>query len=411
MDEYLYPVIVAASVLTTLATPVLIRNSSKVAAFMRKHLPKKLLEKIDQYTSSEQDETDHTHDWLVMIRNFFSSLLLYGIIMLVTAIAGVRLLYPSLLQVMPKKFSGIATCLLVYIVIAIFARPMLRLRDTTFTKLWLDRKANRPPLVILALLNVLAIAYIAFIPIHHIFGARRMLLLGVALIAILTMSKTDVVATFYLQLETRFLRNLNEKTLTHVAQSQGPQEWLDEDIHIVSYYVPKDAEYIGQTLEQLAWGKYNNILVTKIRRGKHTYTLPHSGFKIQAGDKLYLVGQMNDILQIKGILFPDVDRRIRTLEQFMESDYPDTQHALACLAIEVTGSEPYCGQAIINSKILSKAHCMILGIQKDGYPVLMPSAYLKIQKGDVLWVMGSNNNVGRLASYSLGAEEEPEIIS
>lgn len=54
---------------------------------------------------------------------------------------------------------------------------------------------------------------------------------------------------------------------------------------------------------------------------------------------------------------------------------------------------------------------MILGIQKDGYPVLMPSAYLKIQKGDVLWVMGSNNNVGRLASYSLGAEEEPEIIS
>ena len=152
-------------------------------------------------------------------------------------------------------------------------------------------------------------------------------------------------------------------------------------------------------------------MVTKIRRGKHTYTLPHSGFKIQAGDKLYLVGQMNDILQIKGILFPDVDRRIRTLEQFMESDYPDTQHALACLAIEVNGSEPYCGQAIINSKILSKAHCMILGIQKDGYPVLMPSAYLKIQKGDVLWVMGSNNNVGRLASYSLGAEEEPEIIS
>ena len=29
----------------------------------------------------------------------------------------------------------------------------------------------------------------------------------------------------------------------------------------------------------------------------------------------------------------------------------------------------------------------------------------------MLWVMCSNNNVGRLASYSLGAEEEPEIIS
>lgn len=411
MDEYLYPVIVAASILTTLVTPVLIRNSGTVAKFMRTHLPKKLLQMLDQYTASNQDETDHTPDWMVMIRNFLSSMLLYGIIMLVAAMAGIRLIYPALLGMIPKNVAGILTCLMVYIVIIIFARPMLRLRDTTFTKLWLDSKANRPPLMILSLLNVLVIAYIAFIPIHHIYGARRMLLLGVALLAILAMSKTDIVATSYLQLETRFLRNLNEKTLSRVAAAQGEQEWLDEDIHIVSYYVPKDADYIGQTLEQLAFGKYNNILVTKIRRGKHTYTLPGGSFKVLAGDKLYLVGQMNDILKIKEMLFPDVDRRIRTLGEFMESDYPYTQHALACLAIEVTGSEPYCGQSIINSRILSKTHCMILGIQKDGYPVIMPNVYIRIQKGDVLWVMGANNNVGRLAAYSVPTEVLEEDIS
>ena len=408
MDEYLYPVIVAASILTTLITPTLIKNSGKVARFLRKHLPKKLLRKLDQYTSNDQDETDHTPDWIVMIQNFTSSLLLYGVIMLVAAIAGVRLLYPFLKGIISNTLAGIITCILIYIVIIIFARPMLRLRDITFTRLWMEHRANRPPLIILALVNVMVIAYIAFYPIHHIFGTRRLVLFGVALLAILVMSKTDLVATFYLQLETRFLRNLNEKTLSHVEQTQGPQEWLDEDIHIVSYYVPKDAAYIGKTLEQLAWGKYNNILVTKVRRGKHTYTMPGSTFKILGGDKIYLVGQMNDILEIKKLLFPDVDRRIRSLDQFMSSDYPHTQHALACVAVEITGNEPYCGQTIVNSKILNKAHCMILGIQKDGYTIIMPSAYHLIEEGDVLWVIGANNNVGRFASYSTPVESSEE---
>ena len=404
MDEYLYPVIVAASILTTLITPVLIKNSPAVTVYVRTHLPKKLLQKMEAYTASDQDEEDHTPDWIVMIRNFTSSLVIYGIIMLVAAIAGVRLLYPMLEGILPGLPARLLTCAAIYVVIVIFARPMLRLRDTTFTRLWLGHRANRPPLMILALVNIFVIAYIAFIPIHHLFGARRFLLLGVALIAIFTMAKTDVVATFYLQLETRFLRNLNEKTLTHVLQTQGPQEWLDEDIHIVSYYVPKDAGYVGRTLEDLAWGKYNNILVTKVRRGKHTYTLPGGAFRIQGGDKLYLTGQMNDILEIKKLLFPDVERRIRTLDEFMASDYQHTQHALGCAAIEVTGSEPYCGQSIVNSSILSKAHCMVLGIQKDGYPVIMPNAYMRIEEGDVLWIIGANNNVGRLAAYSTPVE-------
>ena len=44
---------------------------------------------------------------------------------------------------------------------------------------------------------------------------------------------------------------------------------------------------------------------------------------------------------------------------------------------------------------------MILGIQKNGYPVVMPDPHLTIRKDDVIWVMGSNNNVGRLAAFSV----------
>lgn len=89
----------------------------------------------------------------------------------------------------------------------------------------------------------------------------------------------------------------------------------------------------------------------------------------------------------------------------MESDYPDTKNALAVLAIKVNGTEPYCSKPIYNTRVLSRTHCMILGVQKKGMRRIMPDPRLMIEEGDVIWVMGSNNNVGRLASYSVTKDE------
>ena len=49
---------------------------------------------------------------------------------------------------------------------------------------------------------------------------------------------------------------------------------------------------------------------------------------------------------------------------------------------------------------------MILGLQRKRLTVIMPNASMIISKGDIMWVMGSNNNVGRLASeYDEYSEE------
>lgn len=44
---------------------------------------------------------------------------------------------------------------------------------------------------------------------------------------------------------------------------------------------------------------------------------------------------------------------------------------------------------------------MVLGIQRDGFPIIMPDINTLITKDDILWVMGSNNNVGALMADSL----------
>ena len=92
----------------------------------------------------------------------------------------------------------------------------------------------------------------------------------------------------------------------------------------------------------------------------------------------------------------------------MESDYPDSDIAVAICAVKVNGSELYAGKTLKNGNIRSKWHCMVLGIQRGGYPVIMPDINTLITKDDILWIMGSNNNAGAMLAESIEYNEEKE---
>ena len=82
----------------------------------------------------------------------------------------------------------------------------------------------------------------------------------------------------------------------------------------------------------------------------------------------------------------------------MESDYPDVETALSICAVKITGQEDFAGKPIKHCNIRKNWNCMILGLQKEGLPIVMPNANMLVSKEDIMWVVGANNNVGRLAS-------------
>jgi len=113
------------------------------------------------------------------------------------------------------------------------------------------------------------------------------------------------------------------------------------------------------------------------------------------------VGDLKDIENFYRLIQIEPTKPPRTLKQFMESDYPDVNNALAVCAVKVKGHEIYAGKTLKSGEIRSKWHCMVLGIQRDGFPIIMPDINTLITKDDILWVMGSNNNVGALMADSL----------
>lgn len=404
--DYLYPIVVSVSVITTFTTPFCIKTAPKFISVIEKHLPDSLVAKLNKYTSEDQAEKEKDNDWYLYIKKYFRRVVVFGGLMLVIAIFGIHVAEPALSGYMGKTAADTITCVLIYVFMAPFVGPMMNLHNNLFTSLWLKRKSFRLPLIVLNLIKVAIAVSIAMIPLAVLFNVKAIWLFFIIVGIMVILGRSDGMTGWYLQLETRFLRNFNERIIKREEALGMKETWLDNKLHIISFFAPKEGEFLGTPLRELDWGYRYNVYVVKIQRGTHTYILPKENVSIQAGDKVYVVGEEMAIMNFYKIIDSEPCKRMRTVRQFMDSGYPDVDKALSICAVKITGQEDFAGKSIKNGNVRSHWNCMILGLQRKGLTVIMPNASMIISKGDIMWVMGSNNNVGRLASeYDEYSEE------
>ena len=165
--------------------------------------------------------------------------------------------------------------------------------------------------------------------------------------------------------------------------------------------------FIDDTLKELDWGRKYHIMVVKVRKSNDkTIILPPLTMKIETGDKVYLVGNkvaIDNALKLIGLKF---DKPSRTIKEFMNTGYADTENALSICPIKIRGDETFSNKPIFQSNIISEKKVAIIGIQKNGLPIVMPNPNLLLSKGDILWIMGSNTNVGLMISEYVDEIEE-----
>ena len=409
LDSFMYPIAVTVSVATILTTPIYIKSAPKVADYLDSRLPDGIKDKLRRMTSEKQDEEEKSTEWADYLKDYFLRFLIFGGIMLVTTLVGVRKLYPLLIDLTGVNGAKAMTCILIYVVIALFMRPLLNFRSNEFTALWLKHFSFRLPLIALSGIKIAVTAVLLVVPLRVLFRVNPVLFLLVILAVIPILLKTNFIATWYLNLETTFLKNFNERLIKQEeAHGRGNEEWLDMKLHIMSFFAEETGEYIGKTLRETDWGNLYNVYVVKIRRpsSNRQLLLPGPDTVLEAGDKIFAVGEKQALLNFYRLYDMEQNRPLRTLKEFMETGYSDTNNALAVCPIRLRGDESYCGKSIRQGGIRDKYKVGILGLQTGGLPIIMPDPNLLIKKDDILWIIGSNKNVGAMIADYVDETEE-----
>ena len=179
------------------------------------------------------------------------------------------------------------------------------------------------------------------------------------------------------------------------------QHWLDEDYSIFSWDVQAGAPYEGKSIQELDWGRREAVYVVKVRHGDKKIPMPPARTVLHAGDHVHVIGDRMSLETFYKTLGIDQRVHMRTLKEFLDEDYTGG-NALSCAAIQVRGTEPYVGKPIRRSRITTRNHCMILGLERDGYATAMPDSNMLIEKGDILWIIGTGTSLSSIAAHSIG---------
>src|SRR5690606_29595747 len=287
ISEFLFPVAVGASAITTFTTPYMIKVSPKVSDFLERVLPKRFLKMIHNYSSGTQSINAQSN-WRIVIKSYFRIAATNGTILLALMFVSINFFVPFL----EERIEDVNTRSIVGLVVTLgIAAPFLwafmaKKPDTmAYKELWLDKKYNQGPLLVIEIMRVLVGVLLLAFWVENLFSTIIALLVVIPLIIIALIIFSQRIQRLYRRIEGRFLTNLmareaaaeNDKSLAGVISRKnenlqaGLAPW---DAHIVDLEVGRHADFIGKPLKDLAWREHYGINIAYIKRGEKLILAP-----------------------------------------------------------------------------------------------------------------------------------------
>lgn len=405
---FLYPIIVAVSVLTTFTTPLMLKLSVPLCRWLERVLPESWQRAMEQYARSRQSKKNQDdRDWTIFLKSYGQTFGLFGVLSVGTILLGVRTLRPFLEEV---GFPGplppeTVTCIAVYAVLAFLLPAMLRMKKRFFTALWLERTSNRVILSILVIFRMAVAVLLAVLPAFLLFGINPLWLALMALAVILLASRSNKLAGHYLQVEAQFLANLNERKLAvKFGEGENAHQWLTEQLYVITLVCPQNYVQEGVSLKELDWGKVDSIKVIKLLRGREQINIPEGYVTLHQRDQIVVMGAKRAVENFcrkqeeQGVL-PWPGEHLRTLKEYIEKQEEANQ--LLCCGVTLDRVDYLQGRSIRDSGIKEDWSAFLIGLERDFLPIPNPDPNLNLRSGDLLWVMGSQEMAGKLMGLGL----------
>ena len=399
ISDFLYPMVVCVSVITSFTTPIFIKNSEKVYRFVDRILPGGLKVFIRKNTSENRSNDDKDKDWYAYIKKVLSRTLICSVMLFIVYWAGTRYVGPFLAEYIVSKHMGnILTAVITCIAMVPFVSLMHGTNNALFTKLWLKHRANRLPLLTLKAIRIIIAACFMALVLRKIFHIPFPILMVLAAIPIIFIIRSDYIKGKTINIELRFMSNFSERTLARQKKERGIKgdyHWLNESLLVAEFQVTDAVD--NKTIYDFAKSRAFRVTIIRIIRGDKIINLPKPEEQVQEGDILHMLGIEDEIEACMILLEKEdcieyTDRADMSLKDYIygQTFYgipPENQ--LLCCPIRIDEKSEFTKKSIKNSGIRDKYRGSIIGIERGNLPIINPDIETVMQQGDLIWALGS----------------------
>lgn len=388
ISDFLYPVVVAVSVITTFLTPYMIKAAIPCYEFMERRLPRKWIRRLDHMGAIHHTTQTENNHWRALLKAMAWNVVIYSILSVAVVAIMLSLFLPFMRRLLPgwelHWWANGITGILTVAMISPFLRSMIMKKNHSeeFKALWTESRLNRLPLIFTVLVRVAIGAGFIFYICNYLSRFQNALIITIALVVILLMALSRRLKHRSIRLERLFVQNLRSRDIE--AQVSGKRRplfeghLLDRDIHISEFIVPVDSLWAGKTLAQLKLGNRFGVHVSSILRGSHRINIPDGNMMLFVGDKLQAIGNdeqlniMNAAMQAE--LLPedaDIEHREMKLQKLV-----------------ITADSPLVGKTLKESNVRQRYNFMVVGVEEGQKNLTMINPNRRFEVGDIVWVVG-----------------------
>ena len=391
MRDFIYPVIVAVSVITTFTTPYMIRLAGPAYSFLLKKMPDGMLNRLNQMERTSKSSAAERSDWHKLLSAYFLRILLYSVILVALMIASRTLLEPFVGRLLPNLSKFVQNLITVGITLTAMAPLLYGLAvnkgsaDVYAKRLMKAKPSNSWPIMGLLLGRFfLAIAFVlVVISTHFDLAGWTALLLIVGGVVFFLVSRRRV-RERSTSMESKFFDNLNAKEVQ--ARKNAPvtasikAKMAGYDVHLDKLEVSADSSYIGLMLKEIPIRDESGANIVKITRGSHVILIPDGEQKVYPGDELLTVGTEEQLAALREMFKASIDAQ------------PEDQSDFDVETVEVK-DDSYLNGVSLKSLDIRKSNCMVISVLRGDNMIINPRAEFVFAPGDVVWIAGDTASV------------------
>ena len=408
ISDFLYPIIVAVSVVTTFTTPFFIMAANPAYKAVTKVLPNKLLKWLDRYTDADDEASDN--DWRVLLQEYFTRMFIFLTLLFAIAMGAKYYLLPYLQDTLNLPYSNLIGGALTLLVMSPILRVILTSRTRNaelFSVLWFKKRSNHLPLMILLVIKMVVAAGFLM----YVFQSLMELPYIVSLVAVAGVGyliySSDWLLSEYLRIESRFLVNLNEKHMRKhrdaQRQKQGASDtWFDEDLQLARYKLSQGSSFIGKTLLQTNFRSNYGCNILQVTTPNKVIDMPGAEHVLEADSSILVIGTREQFKMLTAAIEgKKVDlEQVATplsLREFMLHDHEEEPELrFLSLAITIDQHSKLLGKSIKDANIRENWSALVIGLERGAYTMTNPNVSLTFEKGDLLWILGKQKMMNTL---------------
>ena len=391
IDEFLYPIIVSVSIITTFITPYAIKAALPTYNFVSRSFPEKWLNHLENQDRGIKVKSGKKVSMASFVGRQFKHIVIY-----IAIVIAVMLLCFSAGALVMIYVSGLWGNAIAVVITLVLVSPFLwaiGFRHTlvkTTQKLMEHSRFNKTLILTIFIFRFIIVWVMATMVLRHFFNEAFWLRLGVgvhlgrwinvamALGYTILLRVVSPAMKFYKRIEDNFLENLNKRQASQVF---AIPEILQENCHLQKMTLSPDSPYSGQHIKETDFRDNYNVSVVSVERGKELFELPKSDFQMFPYDKITFVGHEDHLR----LLLPKVEAFDETLIQEHEESEVDLYK------VEVESDSSLIGVALMNSGFADKFDAMVIAIERDGQFILNPSARITFQPADLVWFVAQKD--------------------